>query len=78
MRAGWQEWFAARLAAKHGVILGDPERGASLLTHLLTWFDRGTPDGIEETAATACALNTLAIQSGRRELSTAIRRVIIG
>lgn len=80
VRAGWQEWFAAatRLAAKHSVILGDPNGGASLLTNLATWLDRDTPEGIEETAATACALNTIGIQGGRQQLSTAALRILSG
>lgn len=80
VRAGWQEWFAAagRLAAKHSVILGDLDRGASLLTNLVRWLDVGTPDGAEEAAATACALNTLGIQGGRQELSKSARKILSG
>lgn len=80
VRAGWQEWFAAaaRLAAKHHIVLGDSEAGASLLTNLLTWLDRETPDGIEEAAATACALNTVAIKGGRQGLARAARRILSG
>jgi hypothetical protein len=78
VRAGWQEWFAAagRLAAKHSVILGDLNRGASLLKNLVTWLDGETPEGAEEAAATACALNTLGIQVGRQELSKAARKIL--
>lgn len=80
VRAGWQEWFAAsaRLAAKHSVILGDPDRAANLLTNILTWLDQGTPEGAEEAAATACALNTLAIQEGRQGLAKRARRALTG
>ena len=31
----------------------------------MTWLDHETPDGAEETAVTACALNTPGIRSGR-------------
>lgn len=78
VRAGWQEWFAAaaRLAAKHSLALGDYDGGTNLLTSLLSWFDRETASGVEETAATACALNTLGIQSGRPGLTKAARRIL--
>jgi tetratricopeptide (TPR) repeat protein len=78
VRAGWQEWFAAtaRLAAKHRIILGEFDKAEKLLTRLLTWLDRETSDGIEEIAATACALNTLGIQSGRPSLTNRARRIL--
>jgi hypothetical protein len=76
VRAGWQEWFAAaaRLAAKHRIILGEFDQAENLLTSLLTWLDRETPDGVEETAATACAMNTLGIQGRRPSLVNVARR----
>lgn len=78
VRAGWQEWFAAtaRLAAKHRITLGEFDKAEKLLTGLLTWLDRETSDGIEETAATACALNTLGIQSRRPSLTNKARRIL--
>jgi hypothetical protein len=78
VRAGWQEWFAAtaRLAAKHRITLGEFDKAEKLLTGLLTWLDRETSDGIEETAATACALNTLGIQSRRPSLINKARRIL--
>lgn len=80
VRAGWQEWFAAagRLAAKHSAILGALDGGASLLTNLLIWLDWETPEGVEEAAATACALNTLGIQGGRQDLSRTACRILSG
>jgi hypothetical protein len=78
VRAGWQEWFAAttRLAAKHMLALGELDKSANLLTSLLTWLDRETPDGVEETAATACALNTIGIQSGKPGVINHARRIL--
>jgi hypothetical protein len=78
VRAGWQEWFASttRLAAKHCSAFGEFDKGENLLTSLLMWLDRETPDGAEETAATACALNTLGIRSGRSGLINKARRVL--
>jgi hypothetical protein len=78
VRAGWQTWFAtaARLAAKHSVALGEFDKGESYLKSLLTWLDRETPDGAEETAGTACALNALGIRSGRRGIISTARLIL--
>jgi hypothetical protein len=78
VRAGWQTWFAtaARLAAKHAVALGEFDEGESYLKSLLTWLDRETPEGAEESAGTACALNTLGIRSGRRGLINTARLIL--
>lgn len=71
VRAGWQYWFTttARLAAKHSVAVGEFDQAESLLGGLLLWLDRKTAEGIEETAGTACALNTLGIKSRRPRLT---------
>jgi hypothetical protein len=78
VRAGWQTWYAtcSRLAAKHAVAIQDYDTAEGLLTNLLEWLDRQTPTGIEETAGTACALNTLGIQSRRRRLINAANFVL--
>ena len=78
VRVGWQEWFAAaaRLAAKHRVALGDLGGAERLLASLLTWLDRDSPDGIEETAATACALHTLGIQWSKPDITKAARKIL--
>jgi hypothetical protein len=78
VRAGWQQWFAAaaRLAAKHWIAQGEFDKAENLLKNLLVWLNRETADGIEETAATACALNTLGIQSGRKNLSNSAQQLL--
>jgi hypothetical protein len=78
LRAGLQTWFstAARLAAKHLAVLGSFDKAASLITNLLTWIDQETSVGIEEVAGTACALNTLGIQSGRPGLLKIASRIL--
>ena len=78
VRAGWQFWFTttARLAAKHSVALGEVDQAESLLTGLLLWLDKKTAEGIEETAGTACALNTLGIQSRRPRLIKTAHEVL--
>jgi hypothetical protein len=70
VRAGWGQWYStvARLGAKHALHLGDVDRAQDLLRNLFQWLDRQTASGIEETAATACALNTLGLQAGRPEI----------
>jgi len=70
VRAGWQSWYAptARLAAKHAAALKDFDTAAGLLIQLLFWLDRESADGIQESAGTACALNTLGIRSQRAGL----------
>lgn len=80
VRAGCQMWFAAtaRLAAKHLVNAGESDESENLLTNLLMWLDRETPDGVEETATTACALNTLGIRSGQPDIVNAARRILSG
>lgn len=78
VRAGWQSWYAptARLAAKHAVALKDFDTAAGLLTQLLFWLDRESAEGIQETAGTACALNTLGIHSQRVGLTKTAQRIL--
>jgi hypothetical protein len=79
LRAGWQSWFssAARLAAKHLAAAGEFDKAGSHITSLLVWLDRETAAGLEEIAATACALNTLGVQSARSGLIKAARRLLL-
>jgi hypothetical protein len=78
VRAGWQSWYAtsARLAAKHAVAIRDFDTAESLLTNLLEWLDRETVEGIQETAGTACALNTLGIHSKRPRLINIAQQIL--
>ena len=78
VRAGWQSWYAptGRLAAKHAVALKDFDTAEGLLTQLLFWLDRESADGIQETAGTACALNTLGIHSQRASLIKTAPRIL--
>lgn len=78
VRAGWQSWYAtsARVAAKHAVSLRDFDTAERLLSNLLVWIDQETAEGIQETAGTACALNTLGIHSKRAGLINTAQRIL--
>jgi hypothetical protein len=58
------------------VALSEFDKGESYLKSLLTWLDRETPDGTEETAGTACALNALGIRSRRRGIISTARLIL--
>lgn len=60
----------------HSGRLGTPRSTVHLLINLLTWLDRTAEVSIEQTAGTACALNTLGLRSGRRDLTKVALRVL--